>query len=1026
MQKKTEVKKEEIPGRGLVDLVFSWSLKDVLNEDLYKYQMRMIPQSFSSTKEYMASFCDPLAEETHADLLSGMSTLSQAPTREIIFVKQFVKSETPKDLFYHVTLESVRKFKDRGGRYKPVARDLIAITDVRPKCIADLVSPNRSYLVAFVLSVRQESCMTILSSKPILIKKDKNKKRETLYAVPLMNMNTNIRIWMALNSKLEGGNLNIIQNVLQYSSVNSTNCTACLLEKNCSAAFADVRYRICSSDLNDSQKDAVLSCLVTRECHHQSTVKLIWGPPGTGKTKTVGFMLCSLLRMKCRTLTCAPTNTALLEVTQRLLKNVTGSLEYDTYGLGDVVLFGNSERMKIFDCPDLLDVFLDNRVKILYECLVSSSGWKGSLLSMMCLLEDPKRQYELYLNERSMTDNKEGTLSFEEFIQRRFDCILKRLNYCIVNLYTHLPTSFISLEVVKNMNLALDFLRSLETLLCTVTVADKGLKQVSGENEQSRLGNLMKSSFVRKDCLRILRSLPQKFPVPDFRCEDEIKKFCLENSCLFFCTVSSSAKLHEVMVKWEVLVIDEAAQLKECESTIPLQLPGLHHAILIGDEQQLPAMVKSKVSEKAEFGRSLFQRLVLLGKKKELLNVQHRMHPSISLFPNRVFYENQILDGPNVKEGRHEKRFLQGNMFGSYSFINVAHGKEEFDNSHSLKNMVEVAVASEIVASLFKESVCTKKKVKVGIISPYKAQVYAIGEKVKNYSVDSNDDFSISIRSVDGFQGGEEDVIIVSTVRCNMNGVVGFLKNHQRANVALTRARHCLWILGNEATLIKRCTIWKDLVIDAKKRGCFYNADEDKSLAQAITVALVEHNQIHILLNMDSFLFKKARWKVSFSNDFLKSMLKVENAETCKEVLTLLENLANGWRHEMKKLFYHNGTSSQLLEQYKVNGFLNLVWTVDILEENSYYIQILKVWDILPLSEMPRLANRLDVLFENYTVDKMNRCKHKSLNRSLVVPMRWPIGSNSCTEADLVQSLSEPLASLSLRDDLESSSTTFR
>ena len=92
----------------------------------------------------------------------------------------------------------------------------------------------------------------------------------------------------------------------------------------------------------------------------------------------------------------------------------------------------------------------------------------------------------------------------------------------------------------------------------------------------------------------------------------------------------------------------------------------------------------------------------MLGQKKELLNVQHRMHPSISLFPNRVFYENQILDGSNVKERRHEKRFLQGNMFGSYSFINVAHGKEEFDNSHNLKNMVEVVVASEIVARLFK------------------------------------------------------------------------------------------------------------------------------------------------------------------------------------------------------------------------------------------------------------------------------------------------------------------------------------
>ena len=92
----------------------------------------------------------------------------------------------------------------------------------------------------------------------------------------------------------------------------------------------------------------------------------------------------------------------------------------------------------------------------------------------------------------------------------------------------------------------------------------------------------------------------------------------------------------------------------------------------------------------------------MIGHKKHLLNVQHRMHPSISLFPNRMFYENDILDGPNVIERSYKRRFLQGKMYGSYSFINVAHGKEEFDNSHSLQNMVEAAVASEIVSSLFK------------------------------------------------------------------------------------------------------------------------------------------------------------------------------------------------------------------------------------------------------------------------------------------------------------------------------------
>ncbi|KAF3967168.1 hypothetical protein CMV_008817 [Castanea mollissima] len=919
---KTAVKKNEVPGRRLVDLVFSWSIEDVRNEDLYKNQVRQIPQKFSSTTEYMNSFTYPLIEETHADLLSSMSTLHLAPSCEISSFKQTMDFKSPKDFFYLVTLKSVSGLQKNGG-YEPMVGDIIALTNARPK-YKDLDRPNRPFLVAFIQRVKDENILTILASQPILAEERENKKRETLYATCLINMTTNIRIWRALNSQLEGKNLDIIGKVLQPNSAVAKICTSCISENNCSTTYADVRSRICSSDLNDSQKAAVLSCLETRKCNHQNTVKLIWGPPGTGKTKTVGCLLFCLLRMKCRTLTCAPTNTAVLEVTKRLLKNVTVSSEYDTYGLGDILLFGNGERMKIGDRHDLLDVFLDNRVTILYECLLSSTGWKDTLLSMISLLNEPKQQYHLYLKNRRVEDHEEiinegksknkemdrnqgkevddqsskdkkskknlkkvitqtlnenknkkrqkekvpswnekglereekqredsssqdkknegqvanecdNPLTFVEFVQKRFKCISKRMTFFMENLYTHLPTSFISLEVVKKMIKALDLLKSLETLLCDVSVTDKGLlERVFRKNVGSGLGHLGELSIVRNECLLILRSLPQKFHVPNFENEYAIKKFCLQNSCLIFCTVSSSAKVHEVKTDLELLVIDEAAQLKECESTIPLQLPGLRHAILIGDERQLPAMVQSKISEKAEIGRSLFQRLVLMGHKKHLLNVQHRMHPSISLFPNRMFYENHILDGHNVKDKSYERHFLQGKMYGSYSFINVAHGKEEFDNSHSLKNMAEAVVASEIVSILFKESVRTKKKVRVGIISPYKAQVFAIGEMVKKYNADSNEDFSISVRSVDGFQGGEEDVIIISTVRCNKNGIVGFLKNHQRTNVALTRARYCLWILGNEATLTKKNTIWKKLVNDAMKRKCFYNFHEDKGLANPV------------------------------------------------------------------------------------------------------------------------------------------------------------------------------------------------
>ncbi|VVA36596.1 PREDICTED: helicase, partial [Prunus dulcis] len=194
--------------------------------------------------------------------------------------------------------------------------------------------------------------------------------------------------------------------------------------------------------------------------------------------------------------------------------------------------------------------------------------------------------------------------------------------------------------------------------------------------------------------------------------------------------------------------------------------------------------------EKGGFGRSLFGRPLLLGHERHLLNVQYRMHPSISLFPKREFYNNQILDGPNVKQGSYEKSFLSGKMYGCYSFIDVANGQEEFDRGHSRKNMVEVAVVCEIVASLYREFIRTKKKVSVGVISPYKAQVNAIQERVTEYSeVSGTDGFSVSVQSVDGFQGGEDDVIIISTVRCNEEGYVGFISNLQRANVMLTRAR---------------------------------------------------------------------------------------------------------------------------------------------------------------------------------------------------------------------------------------------
>jgi senataxin len=96
----------------------------------------------------------------------------------------------------------------------------------------------------------------------------------------------------------------------------------------------------------------------------------------------------------------------------------------------------------------------------------------------------------------------------------------------------------------------------------------------------------------------------------------------------------------------------------------------------------------------------MFERLVMLGYKRKMLNVQYRMHPSISLFPCKEFYEEKLSDAAIVMEESYNKSFLEGEMYASYSFINISEGKEKFGRGHSLKNMVEVAVISEIIQSL--------------------------------------------------------------------------------------------------------------------------------------------------------------------------------------------------------------------------------------------------------------------------------------------------------------------------------------
>jgi len=215
--------------------------------------------------------------------------------------------------------------------------------------------------------------------------------------------------------------------------------------------------------------------------------------------------------------------------------------------------------------------------------------------------------------------------------------------------------------------------------------------------------NLFEESLCssRSECMHFLkRELCCERTLPN----QDILKLCLSRAKVVFSTVSSSGKKYmNLAAPFDCLIIDEAAQLKEAESTIALQIAGITHAFMIGDPKQLPATVISKLAEKMNYGRSLFERLEKLGHSVHILDIQYRMHPWISLFPNREFYGNSIKNGPNVEVEPYGYTYLTSEMYGAYKFINVADGREEEDEFGMTKrNIIEAVVVKYILSKLYK------------------------------------------------------------------------------------------------------------------------------------------------------------------------------------------------------------------------------------------------------------------------------------------------------------------------------------
>lgn len=291
----------------------------------------------------------------------------------------------------------------------------------------------------------------------------------------------------------------------------------------------------------------------------------------------------------------------------------------------------------------------------------------------------------------------------------------------------------------------------------------------------------------------------------------------LSNADVICCTCVGAGDPRLAKFKFRTVLIDESTQAAEPECMIPLVL-GCKQVVLVGDHQQLGPVVMNKKAAKAGLNQSLFERLVILGCAPIRLQVQYRMHPCLSEFPSNMFYEGSLQNGITMHERALKNLDFPWPVTDNPMMFWSNLGSEEISASGtSYLNRTEAQNVEKIVTRFFKAGI---KPDGIGIITPYEGQRSYIVQSMQQTGTYRKDVYKeIEVASVDAFQGREKDFIVLSCVRSNDHQGIGFLSDPRRLNVALTRAKYGLVILGNPKVLSKH-PLWHYLLLHFKERNC--------------------------------------------------------------------------------------------------------------------------------------------------------------------------------------------------------------
>ena len=332
----------------------------------------------------------------------------------------------------------------------------------------------------------------------------------------------------------------------------------------------------------------------------------------------------------------------------------------------------------------------------------------------------------------------------------------------------------------------------------------KELREVRKKSDEYRkLGTKYKRQFGREEKMQrdLLMKESRMLRQDADRIESQITEDLMGRAEVVACTlVGSTHPLVRDRV-FKSVFIDEASQALEPACWIPILKS--YRVIMAGDHLQLPPTVKSLQAGRDGLEETLFKKAIERTKSDVMLETQYRMHPHIMKFSSDYFYEGKLEVAPEILLRDKE---LEGPRFEFIDTAGCGFSEKVKKETLSTYNEEEAKLLIQLLSKEITEGQ------KVGVIAPYKAQIEFLRDLL--HAEELLDPFKedISINTVDAFQGQERDVIFISLVRSNDKNEIGFLKEYRRMNVAMTRAKSKLVVIGDSATLGK--DVFYNAVID--------------------------------------------------------------------------------------------------------------------------------------------------------------------------------------------------------------------